>query len=401
MGRHFTSIVAASFLALAGFAGGAGPSVFATGGADVKVYMGAPSSVQWGQNFNYGVQVVNSGPDPATGVVLTVQLPNEIAYRGSNGPGCNVAGQTVTCALGSRGMNTVSDFQIFGQAVHTGSTVTQATVTGNEPDPNPSNNSASVAIDITPSTTADLSVGIAANPNPANIGDSIHFTVFYGSEGPGNATNTTVTDELPSGFTFLPGESDPTCTVDAGNTVTCALPTIWPRSEGDLTIAARADVPGTYTNNVSIRSDQTDATPSDNSAAASIQVLPSADLAVTNSAAPNSVTPGHKLTIALTVTNNGPSAASNVNLTDSVTVVSQIKGGIAFVSVATSQGTCVQDGFGVNCNLGSLAPGSSATVTLVIQPRSKGTLSDTASATANERDPNQQNNTATTTVVVG
>lgn len=400
-GRHFTSLVAGLFLAFAGFAGGAQHSVSASGGADVGVYMSAPTSVQWGQNFNYNVEVFNGGPDPATGVTLTVQLPSEIAYRGSNNPGCAATGHTVTCALGSRGMNTAADFEIFGQAVSTGSTVTQASVTANESDPDPSNNSASVAIQVTPSTTADLSLGMAENPNPANVGDSIHFSVSYGSEGPGNATNAKVTDQLPSGLTFLPSESDPTCTVDATNTVTCALGTIWPRSEGDLTIAARADAPGTYTNRVSITSDQTDATPSDNSAAVTIQVLPSADLAVTNTAMPNPVTAGHKLTFTLTVTNNGPSAASNVNLTDSVTVTSEIKGGIAFVSVASSQGTCAQNGLGANCTLGDLPSGSSATVTLVLQPRSKGTLSDTATATATERDPNQQNNTATTAVVVG
>jgi uncharacterized repeat protein (TIGR01451 family) len=122
---------------------------------------------------------------------------------------------------------------------------------------------------------------------------------------------------------------------------------------------------------------------------------------VTKTGTPNPVVAGQKETYTITVTNNGPSTATGVVAQDAWSAASGIKGGIAFKSVSTSQGTCTQSGAGISCDLGSLANGASATITLVLQPRSKGTLSDTATTTGNEYDPNTANNSSTVVTTVG
>lgn len=398
--RRAASLLLAPLLAAAGLAG---PQLLAqaSGTADMTVGISAPSTVQWGQNFRYGVFIGNAGPDTATGVVLTVQLPPEVGYRGSNSSSCAATGQTVTCSFSSWGANAAGTLSLFAQAMVTGTAVVQATISANESDPTPADNLASATTTIAPSTTADLSVGLSENPNPAYAGDTLRYFVSYANEGPGNATNTTVTDQLPAGLTFVASESDARCSVDSSNVVRCSLGTTWVRTAGEVSIAARPQAAGTYTNTVSVSSDQTDPTPSDDSSAVTTQVLPSADLSVMNLASPNPVTAGHRVTFTLTVTNNGPSPATGLSLADSWMATSEIKGGIDFISVSSSQGTCSQSGSSVSCSLGDLMPGSSATVTLVIQPRSKGTLSDTATVAANEHDPIPGNNTATTTVTVG
>jgi uncharacterized repeat protein (TIGR01451 family) len=54
----------------------------------------------------------------------------------------------------------------------------------------------------------------------------------------------------------------------------------------------------------------------------------------------------------------------------------------------------------VTCNLGNLASGASATATIVVTPTIGGTISNTASVTGNELDPDAANNSATHSTTV-
>jgi hypothetical protein len=76
-----------------------------------------------------------------------------------------------------------------------------------------------------------------------------------------------------------------------------------------------------------------------------------------------------------------------------------------FVSASASQGSCAREGKGkrdglVTCDLGALASGASATVTIVVEPARAGELSNTVSVTAREPDPNRADNRATATTIV-
>jgi uncharacterized repeat protein (TIGR01451 family) len=117
-----------------------------------------------------------------------------------------------------------------------------------------------------------------------------------------------------------------------------------------------------------------------------------ADLAVSLTA-PTSSAAGLNATVGITVKNIGPNPASGVSLTDS------FSSGAAFGSVAPSQGTCGGSPV-VHCNLGSLASGSTATVTLVLLPTSLGSLTNTATVSATQPDPNLSNNSANSVTAV-
>ena len=55
----------------------------------------------------------------------------------------------------------------------------------------------------------------------------------------------------------------------------------------------------------------------------------------------------------------------------------------------------------VRCALSDLAEGDSATVTIVVRPTRKGTITNTATATAlDPADPDATNNTATESTIV-
>ena len=119
----------------------------------------------------------------------------------------------------------------------------------------------------------------------------------------------------------------------------------------------------------------------------------SADLSLTKTASPNPGQVGVNLSYRITATNNGPGAATNVVVTDT------LPPGVTFVSATTTQGGCNGSG-PVNCNLGGLAVGSSAIVTIVVTPSSSGQIVNTATVSASESDFDTSNNTASTTTLV-
>jgi len=102
---------------------------------------------------------------------------------------------------------------------------------------------------------------------------------------------------------------------------------------------------------------------------------------------------GSNLTYTITVTNNGPTAATGVNLTDTLAA------GLVLVSATPSQGSCSGTG-PINCPLGNLAGGASATVTVVVSAAASGSYTNTASVTATQPDLNTGNNSYTAVGVV-
>lgn len=118
-----------------------------------------------------------------------------------------------------------------------------------------------------------------------------------------------------------------------------------------------------------------------------------ANLSISKSAAPDTISVGENLTYTLTVNNSGPSAATGITVTDT------LPAGVTFVTASTSHGFC-SGTVPVNCSLGSLANGASATVTIVVKPTTAGIISNTASVTAAETDSDLANNTATAQTTV-
>ncbi len=129
-----------------------------------------------------------------------------------------------------------------------------------------------------------------------------------------------------------------------------------------------------------------------------VRDLARADLALTMNDTPDPVRVRGQLTYRLTVRNDGPATATNVALVDTLPAAT-------FVSATPAQGRCVRGGKGktdgtLTCELGSLGVGQTTTVTVVVSPTKVGSLSNTASVSADQIDPHIVDNSATETTTV-
>jgi uncharacterized repeat protein (TIGR01451 family) len=119
-----------------------------------------------------------------------------------------------------------------------------------------------------------------------------------------------------------------------------------------------------------------------------------ADVAVSVQA-PATATTGSSLTYTINVQNMGPNPAQGINLSFI------LPESVIFNNVQATQGSC--SGSGVSyCNLGTLASGSSATVTVAVTPTLAGSLGVTATVSTVSFDPVSINNQASgATTVTG
>ncbi len=116
-----------------------------------------------------------------------------------------------------------------------------------------------------------------------------------------------------------------------------------------------------------------------------------ADLSIAVTDSPDPASVGGTITYTLTVTNNGPSSAAGVAVSDPLPAT------VTFVSASSGcTGTAT-----VSCPVGTLASGAAASVQIVVTATSAGTVANTATVTASTSDPNGANNSATDSTTVG
>lgn len=120
----------------------------------------------------------------------------------------------------------------------------------------------------------------------------------------------------------------------------------------------------------------------------------SADLELSLTDSPDPVMVGSPLTYQITVTNHGPLNAADVVLTDA------LPASVALVSATDSQGVACTGTTTVSCELGSIASGGTAAVTIIVTPDTGGTIENTPAVTGSLTDYNLANNSATASTIV-
>lgn len=249
-----------------------------------------------------------------------------------------------------------------------------------------------IGADELPAAATDLTVAKTDGQTVAVPGQPVTYTITVTNNGPTPVSSLKLIDAVPAGLQGaawdpgVPPTYDPllqTWTfgsplgVGASATVTLSG-TIDPSARGTLVNSATVLPPAGVA----------DPVPQNDSAVDSDDLDPRADLALTkaaNPADPLTVELGGVLTYTLTVTNFGPSTATEVILTD------PLPPDMAYESANADQGGCTLAvaTHTLTCNLGSIAPSPSppVTVTLVVRPQAVGRFTNGASVAALEIDP--------------
>ena len=163
-----------------------------------------------GEEIDFVITVNNNGPDVATGVLVSEQLPSgvtvlqESASRGSFNRSSGVWN------VGTIGVNDPVSLTIRTRVTSIGMGTNVAQVTSanqSDVDSVPGNNVATEDDQASVSFTtqvADLSLtkSVAGGDRP-NVGDQISFELEVNNDGPDDASGVQVTDLLPSGLRFV------------------------------------------------------------------------------------------------------------------------------------------------------------------------------------------------------
>jgi LPXTG-site transpeptidase (sortase) family protein len=342
-----------------------------------------------GANVTFTVTATNNGPSNATGVQVTDLLPAGLAYV-SSVPSAGTGYNPGTGLWNIGGLaNAANATLTITVTVNTTAGVTNtATKTAeDQTDPNPGNDSASSSLN---AVAADIAVTKTVSNTAPNQGTNVTFTITATNNGPSNATGVQVSDLLPAGLTFASATPSGVTTYNPGT----GIWNIGALANGaNATLALAATVTGTtpVTNTANGTANQSDPVPGNNSANATVTGQ-SADIAVNKSVSNATPNLGTSVTFTLTATNNGPSDATGVQVTDT------LPAGLTYVSSVPSGATTYNAGTGI-WNIGALANGASATLTITATVNTTAVTTNTARRTAgNQPDPNPGNDTATATI---
>ena len=399
--------------------GGGGGGGFGGGGtgaappSDLSVTKTAPGTVISGGQLSYLISVTKLPSDNAENVVLTDQLPANTEFQAiASPPGWSCAtpavgsGGTVTCTIASLAPTPSAGFgiQVFvANNTPDGSVITNtANVSSTPADSNVANNSstASTTVANPPPPAADLSVTKTATAGPATAGTNLAYTITATNAGPASAADVSLTDAVPANTTFVSinapaGWTTTTPPVGGTGNVTATTDSLANGASAAFTLVVRVNpnaASGTaVANSAAVASATADPNAANNTATATTTVTTAADVGVSKMA-PATATDGTNITYAIPVTNNGPSNAPNVSMTDVVPA------NTTFVSVTPAAGSC-SGTTTVTCNVGMVEPGATVNISLLVKLGATtpgGTvISNTASESSTTTDPSASNNAAT------
>jgi len=165
-----------------------------------------------GDTITYTLAIDNNGPDSATNVSITDQLPAGVTYVSDTpSQGSYVSGTGVwtigTIANGADATLTITatvDLGTVGTTIDNNAEVTASDQ--EDPDSTPGNTSGTEDDEDTASISvreADLRIAKIVDDNNPNEGDTVKFTISLTNDGPDAAESVTVEDQLPAGLTFV------------------------------------------------------------------------------------------------------------------------------------------------------------------------------------------------------
>ena len=347
---------------------------------DVAVSKGTTySEYNYHDQVVWTINVVNNGPNDATGVKVNDVLPAGLVYRSSTASVGSYSNGVWN--IGNLAKSKTATLKITTLVNKTGEIINKATVSATEFDWNTTNNQDSQKITV--SEAADLAITKAANVTSPNYGDLVKWTLTVKNNGPDIAHEVTVTDVVPSGLVFRSSNGN-----YAGGK--WSVGTLNVGQSKSLEIITLVNKTGNIKNTASVTGKEHDYNLANNEASKAINVPKAADLAVTKVVNITNPNFADLVKWTITVRNLGPDASSGVKVSDI------LPSGLVYQSSTASLGSYSNGVW----TIGNLAKGASASLSIVSKVNKTGAIKNTASVTGNEYDIDKTNNNAEASINV-
>ncbi|NIL95755.1 MAG: DUF11 domain-containing protein, partial [Planctomycetales bacterium] len=348
-------------------------------------------------NVTFTISLTNNGPQTATNVEVRDQLPAGLAFvsalasQGSYDSGSGI------WSVGDLAANGSQTLQITASVTSTSGITNVAQVSAadqQDPDSTPDNDMADEDDQDNATLSAqqaDLRLTKTVDNSTPNLGENVTFTVAVTNDGPNTATNLEVRDLLPAGLSFvsdIPSQGS----YDDGSGV-WSVGTLDNNAGATLQITATVDTTSAVTNVAQVRAvdqEDPDSTPNNSVADEDDQdnatlSAQEADLSLSKSVDNGNPNFGETVTFTVTLTNNGPNTATNVQVSDTLPAE------LTFVSANASQGN-YNNASGV-WTVGDLIDDQTATLQITATVQTVGAVTNTAQVTASDQlDPDSTPN---------
>ena len=245
-------------------------------------------------------------------------------------------------------------------------------------------------VSITPTAVSDLEFSKTVSNATPLVGSNVVFTLAVTNNGPSQATGVQVTDLLPTGYTYVSDNGGGAYDVATG---IWTVPNIANASTATLQITATVNVSGDYTNVAEVTASDNldlDSTPNNGDVTEddydSISTNPVAVSDLEMNKTVDNATPlvGSNIVFTLEVTNNGPSVATGVQVTDVLPT------GYAYVS--DNSGGAYVAGTGI-WTVPNIASGNSESIQITVTVLATGLYNNAAEVTASDNfDPDSTPN---------
>ena len=350
-----------------------------------------------GDKIEFTITVANSGLSDATDVVIEDVLPDSLKFVSANGTYEN-DGQNVKWVIDKvEGKSSVSVY-VVGEAVTNGSAVNFANVTCEE---NSTSNITTDKIDVKP--VVNLTVVKTANVSDIFVGDRVSYNIVVTNNGPSDASNVIVVDELPDGLRFISSNID--CVV-INNKVTWTVKSLASGENITVEVICEAVGSGDLTNTVNVTCDENK---TNTTGGTPIHVSDLVDVAIQLSVDNSTPNINGEITLTVTVINYGPSTATEIkgklnrDFLTGLSIISIDSDGIKFTSQDVL-GYALMNILRVNedgsFEIASLAPGEQVSATIKARVIHDGNITVDGDVTEHETDSNLLNNHDEVTLTV-
>lgn len=393
----------------------ASATVSASADLSISKTLSSPQLIA-GETASYSLAVTNLGPSVAAGpITVTDPLPAGSSFGSAVGSGwscdpiaAGTVGATLHCtqagALAVGGTPAAITVTVGIPASQTGPVTNAATVSSPTSDPALANNTSTLTN--TPTLLADLQIQKQHLTSPFVAGQPADYQLQVFNAGPSDAAGIQVSDNLPSGLSYLGFSStDPAWNCSAtGPAVGCQYTgTLGSGVTSSLTLSVRlaSGFAGPAINTATVSASTPDPVPANNSDSDNSSVSAVADLSIVKTDS-GTATAGGPLSYQLAVHNAGPS-----DVAGTLTVSDPLPAGLSFDSAGGAGWTC---GYAagsrlLSCTLaaGLASAADAAPITVATTVNSDvgvSTISNTASVASDTTDSNLADNASTDPVNV-